>query len=124
MDREKRDLIRSRALRIAPFLADYLQNEDPTDWEKGQAYRFCYLLLKGPRAFLNQFRFGDLRLCEEAIQSVYWTLRGEFPGPAELLEAERVILRDHNLAAAEYHARQDRPLASTASQERGFVLAR
>ena len=124
MEQNTRNLIQSRARRLAPFLADYLQHQDSGDWEKGQAYRFVYLLLRGPRAFLEQFRFSDMRVCEEAIQSVYWELRGEFPGPGELLSEERIILRDHNLAAAEYQAKQEQRPPVVTYTERVIGLAR
>jgi|GEM_PF-5762234 len=103
---EKRELIQLRAMRLAPFLADYLTFTDSGNFEKGQAYRFTYLTLKGPRAFLQTFQYGELKLDRDSIQSVYWELRGEITGPGQLLPEEEEMIARHNAEVVDYEHRQ------------------
>lgn len=97
MNREIKNMIRKRAQRLAPYLADHLQYQDPSDWVRGQAYRFCYLLLRGPRQFFDAFHHGELHFNLEAIEEVYWEFRSEIEGGG-LLHEEKTIILDHNLA--------------------------
>ena len=118
------ELIQSRARRLAPYLADFLQNEDSADFDRGQTYKFTYLILKGPRKYFEQFQYGEMQLDRESIQSIYWMLREEIPGPGQLLEAEERILANHNSEVVDYWNRQQRPKVNTYGEQRVIGLSR
>ncbi|MGK5083740.1 hypothetical protein WDW37_10590 [Bdellovibrionota bacterium FG-1] len=104
MDPSTRDLIRRRAETLFPILRDELL-EVPESPELGEAYRFVYLLLRGPRAFLSAFQNGELTLDLESIEEVYWSYRSHLPGMTGLMNEERLIIRDHNTEASDHTAR-------------------
>lgn len=121
MNREIRELIRRRAERIGAFAGDFLTYEDPADFERGQAFRWAVLVTKGPRAFLHAFKEGELHLDDTAIESVYWSVRGEIPGPHGLMSEERIIIRDHNGAVDDYLKRSHRSAPVIAISERRTI---
>lgn len=121
MNRETHAMIRSRAERMAPFLADHLTNTDPADYERGHAYRMAYLLLRGPREFLRAFQHGELHLDATAIETVFWELRGEIPGPDGLMPEERALIRDHNAAVDDLLRRKPRTAPVVSISERRAI---
>lgn len=121
MTKEVKRLILSRAERILPYLADFLSHENSACHLKGSAYRFGYLLVRGPREYLQAFQHGELHIDAEAVEEVYWELRGEMPGPHGLMPDERIILRDHRVAVDEHLSRHQRPGSVVAISERRAI---
>ena len=108
MNKESKELIQSRARRLMPYLADYLQHNDPTAYEEGHGYRYCFLLLKGPRAFLQAFMHGELYISPAALERIFWEARGEIPGQHGISLEEREIIARHNHAVDDFLARNER----------------
>jgi hypothetical protein len=78
---------------------------DGSDYSFGQAYRFVYLLLRGPKAYLEAFREGgDLKIDLEEIREVWWAYRSDLPGSPGLTNDEAIIVCDHNVAVDEHLA--------------------
>ena len=125
METKLKRLIESRASRLFPYLADHLTNVDPAAFVEGNGYRYCYLVLKGPKSYLAAFLHGELHIDEDALDSLYWTLRDEIPGPHGLLHEERELLARHGHEVDAWLRRNGRPssiaLAAPERQVMGFL---
>ncbi len=118
-DIHTREIIRTRAARLAPYLADYLQTQDSAAREESYGYKYCYLVLKGPKAYLSAFLHGELHIDEEAVETLFWSLRDELPGPSQgLLHAERQIINQHNREVDDWLKRNERPKPALVYSER------
>ncbi len=95
-------LIQERARQIAERAISILQDEDPGDTTAGAAFKFAFLLLRGPKAFLGRFGVGSLSIDADEVRDFCWTLRHELPGGPELSDEEIEILNEHNMESAAY----------------------
>jgi hypothetical protein len=95
------ELVLQRAEMLMQLTKRHLLHEDSSDFSMGEGYRFAILLLRGPREFRRLFECGELRLDADALDDLYWRLRLEIPGPSNLMDEERGVIRDHNIAVDE-----------------------
>ena len=99
MDNVKRDLIRRRAEFLFPMLRDYLM-QDGADFVSGEGFKYAFLVLRGPKAYLNTFESGELKINPDAIDEILWTLRSsDFPGVLCLCDEEKELITQHNIEA-------------------------
>lgn len=70
--------------------------EGDEDESCSEAYRFSYLVLRGPKKFLNAFGAGNLFLDLDAISSTYFMLRFDLVGPKGLTAEEEHVIYIHN----------------------------
>lgn len=88
-------LISQRAKRIYE-LSSQLLLEDETDDVQGEAYRFSYLVLRGPKSFKKAFEHGRLDLEAEKIRDAFWAWRFDLQGPKGLTQEEMDLIDFHN----------------------------
>lgn len=88
-------LIKQRALKIYE-LSRQLLMEDESDDVQGEAYRYSYLVLSGPKSFKHSFEDGRLYLEAEKIRDAFWGWRFDLPGPRGLTEDELALVEFHN----------------------------
>lgn len=77
-------------------LSSQLLMEDEADEIQGEAYRFSYLLLKGPKNFKSTFEEGVLYLDKEMIRQAFWSWRFDLPGTRGLSQDEMDLIDFHN----------------------------
>lgn len=102
MDMQTKQLIASRAKRLFPFVHNYLRYEDEADPSFGAAFKFAWLLLKGPRDYLRTFGSGELMIDADLVDDLYFQYRHELPGRPGLMNEEKIIVRDHNFEVKKY----------------------
>jgi hypothetical protein len=77
-----------------------------------EAFKFGYLVLRGPADFLNRFGVGSLTIDVDEVVDFAWSMRHELMGGQELLPDEIEIIDEHNLEATAYErAMSQRSLA-------------
>ncbi len=101
MEPSTRLLIRDRARSMAERAAALLQ-DDPEDATAAAAFKFGYLVLRGPADFLNRFGIGSLTIDADEVVDFAWSMRHELMGGQELLPEEIEIIDEHNLEATAY----------------------
>ncbi len=121
MNEEIRRTLECRARGLFPYLADHLANVNPASFEESHGYRYCFLLIKGPKEFLKTFIHDELHLDEAAIEAVFWATRGEIPGPHGLMNEERALVALHNHAVDEWLAKNDRILPTITDRGRQVI---
>ena len=84
----------ARAKRIYQLSSEILVEKE--DAIQAEAYKFCYLLLRGPKQFKYAFDAGDLRLDKSKINDGYWEWRFDIPGPKGLTDEESRLIEFHN----------------------------
>lgn len=77
-------------------LTSELLMEDEGDDVQGEAYRFSYLILRGPKSFKKTFQDGTLYLDQNKISDSYWSWRFDIPGTKGLMREEEDIILHHN----------------------------
>jgi hypothetical protein len=90
------ELIRKRAQWLFHWSRDYLSFEDSSDFAIGEIYRYAYLILRGPKLFLESFMQGRVDLDQDILDESFWSLRHEIPGPQGMLPSERLLINEHN----------------------------
>ena len=76
---------------------DYLLEVDASDYDIGEAYKFSYVVLRGPRNFLNAFREGELSLDPEAIRNTLARFRRDLPDQyPDFYHEEEKFIDKHN----------------------------
>jgi len=88
-------LIIQRAKLISELTCKLLM-EDEGDDIQGEAYRFSFLVLRGPKSFRQAFQAGKLYLDKEKIHDAYWAWRFDVPGTRGLSQEEASIIDYHN----------------------------
>jgi hypothetical protein len=88
-------LIIQRA-KLVSDLTTKLLMEDEGDDVQGEAYRFSFLVLRGPKSFRQAFQIGKLYLDREKIYDGYWAWRFDIPGVRGLSQDEAIIIEHHN----------------------------
>ena len=88
--------IEERARTLFPVLNQHIM-ECNGDYMLEEGFRFVYLILKHPYAFLQAFKTGKLKIDEALVDECYWNFRFDLPGPSNLTADEREIIRNHNL---------------------------
>jgi 7-cyano-7-deazaguanine synthase in queuosine biosynthesis len=66
------------------------------------AFKYGWLVLRGPKAFLERFGAGALEIERAEVVDFAWTLRHELAGGSELTEEEIEIIDQHNAEASAY----------------------
>lgn len=84
----------SRAKKIYQLTSEILVEKE--DVIQAETYKFCYLLLRGPKQFKYAFEAGDLWLDESKIHDGYWEWRFDVPGPKGLSDEEVRLIEFHN----------------------------
>lgn len=79
-----------------------LLQDDPEDTTAAAAFKFGYLVLRGPADFLNRFRVGALTIDMDELIDFAWSMRHELVGGQQLLPEEIEIIEEHNLEATAY----------------------
>jgi hypothetical protein len=102
MDNNTKVRIQERARMIAERAISILQDEDPDDTTALAAFKYGWLVLRGPKAFLERFGAGALEIERAEVVDFAWMLRHELPGGPEFTLAELEIIDEHNLEAAAY----------------------
>jgi hypothetical protein len=97
MDTNTKALIERRALQLAKKCEPVLLNEDDTDEIAGAGFRWSYLILRKPKRYLENFRYGNLMIDPTLLNDAFWQYQVE--GPTGLLFEEKEILREHNEAS-------------------------
>ena len=105
MDNQTRLLIQARAERLFPIVREELM-ADQANFEFGETFRYCFLVLRKPRAFLAAFREGALKIDLAAVEDIFWSFRQEIPGSEGLLHQEREIIGEHNRAVDAFVSEQ------------------
>ena len=88
-------LIIQRAKLISELTCKFLM-EDEGDDIQGEAYRFTFLVLRGPKSFRQAFQSGKLYLDREKIYDGYWGWRFDIPGTRGLSQEEASMIDYHN----------------------------
>ena len=89
-----KEQIIARAKKIYQLSSEILVERE--DEIQSETYKFCYLLLRGPKQFKYAFDVGDLRLDESKIHDGYWEWRFDIPGPKGLTDEEVRLIEFHN----------------------------
>ena len=87
--------IAQRAKRVSE-LCSQLLIEDEGDEVQVEAYRFTYLVLRGPKSFRHTFQAGSLYLDRGKIQDACWAWRFDIPGARGLTQEEVRMIDYHN----------------------------
>ncbi len=95
MHPETKIMIRHRAEKIGR-LASHLLMEYDEDLESVAAFKYAYLALRGPRAYLNQFRGSDLHIDSESVDAFLWRHQERLCGVGRLLIEEVDLINFHN----------------------------
>jgi hypothetical protein len=82
--------------KLVSELSSKLLMEDEGDDIQGEAYRFAYLILRGPKSFRQAFQDGKLYLDKEKVYDGYWGWRFDIPGVRGLAADEVIIIDYHN----------------------------
>ena len=88
-------LIMHRAKLVNELSSKLLMEDEEVDVQ-GEAYRFTYLILRGPKSFRQAFQEGKLYLDREKIYDGYWGWRFDIPGVSGLSAEEASIIDHHN----------------------------
>lgn len=102
MDNNTKLRIQERARLIAERAISILQDEDPDDTTAVAAFKYGWLVLRGPKAFLERFGAGALEIERAEVVDFAWTLRHELAGEPELTPTELEIIDEHNAEAEAY----------------------
>lgn len=89
------DLIKRRAYIVFELTKEILMEGVEND-SYAEAYRFSYLILRGPRKFLETFKNGELLLNFDLISAGYFMLRFDLAGERGLNSEEGKIILNHN----------------------------
>ncbi|MDD4976751.1 MAG: hypothetical protein PHY93_20515 [Bacteriovorax sp.] len=89
------EITRRRASTVFELTKERLLDGDENE-SISEAYRFSYLVLRGPRIFLGIFGDGDLYLDFDKINNGYFMLRFDLYGKKGLSEEEEQIIDIHN----------------------------
>lgn len=97
MHPETKIMIRHRAEKIGRLASHLLMDYDE-DIESVAAFKYAYLALRAPRAYLNQFRDSDLHIEIESVESFLWRYQERLfgVGRTRLLPEEIDLIAFHN----------------------------
>lgn len=97
MHSETRIMIRKRAETIGRLAAHQLEFDD--DSQAVEAFKFSYLALRAPRAFLSQFQGADLHISSRQVETFLWRNQERLFGVGQccLLPEEIEIINFHNI---------------------------
>jgi hypothetical protein len=101
MEATTRMMIRDRARAMAERAAGLLQ-DDPEDTTAAAAFKYGYLVLRGPADFLSRFGIGSLSIDVDEVVDFAWSMRHELVGCQELMPEEIEIIDEHNTEADRY----------------------
>lgn len=101
MINEEKKTIHHRANIIGRLAADLMLSEECDDRETTSAFRYSYLILRGPQVFLKQFEISDLTLAADEIDR-FIRRQGKIPGQSSLLRIEARTIEDHNNAVRDF----------------------
>lgn len=102
MSIEEQKAIHHRADIIGRLAADLLLSEERDDRETTSAFRYSYLILRGPQVFLKQFENSDLTLAADEIDRFIRRHGEKVPGQPSLLRIEARTIEDHNNAFRDF----------------------
>lgn len=88
-------LVLQRAKKVYE-LSGQLLIEDESDDIQGEAYRYAFLLLRGPKSFRHAFEEGVLYLEMDKIRDAFWGWRFDLPGVRGLTQEEMDLIDFHN----------------------------
>jgi hypothetical protein len=100
MDSYTKNLIEKRALQLAKICEHVLLNEDDTCELAGTGFRSAYLILRKPKKYLENFRYGALMIDPYLLQESFWLHQEHIEGPSGLMPEEKMILQEHNEASS------------------------
>ena len=89
-----KEQIITRAKKIYTLSSEILVDRE--DEIQAEVYKFCYLILRGPKQFKYAFDVGELKLDESKINDGYWEWRFDIPGPKGLTDEETRLIEFHN----------------------------
>ncbi len=89
------EITKRRAYTVFELTKERLLDGDE-DESISETYKFSYLLLRGPRVFLDTFGAGDLYLQFDKINDGYYQLRFDLFGPKGLTAEEENVIYQHN----------------------------
>ena len=102
MSIEEQKTIHHRADTIGRLAADLMLREERDDCETTSAFRYSYLILRGPQVFLRQFENSDLTLAADEIDRFIRKQGKKIPGQPSLLRIEARTIEDHNNAVKNF----------------------
>jgi hypothetical protein len=84
-------------------LSSKLLMDDEGDDIQGEAYRFAFLVLRGPKSFKQAFSGGRLSLDKDKVYDGFWGWRFDIPGTRGLSSEEASMIDFHNQRVQELH---------------------
>lgn len=100
MDSQVKAHIELRAREIFKLAENQLLNFDSTDRVNGTAFRYAFLVLRRPRAFLAAFCEGEIMINPNEVEEFIWHCQDHISGEAGLLREEQELIANHNREAA------------------------
>jgi hypothetical protein len=101
--------IKKRAEIILSITQDYLMDIDNSHFEIGEAYKYGYLVLRGPKNYLNAFKEGSLFLDLESVRSIIAKFYEEMPDKyPDLNSSEIKVIEQHNQEVATFLKKEER----------------
>ncbi len=113
MHPETRIIIRKRAEAIGKLAALQLEFDD--DLAAVEAFKYSYLALRAPKAYLSQFQGGDLRINIRQVDTFLWRNQERLfgVGRCSLLPEEAELINFHNIQVDRFE--QWRPVSAVQS---------
>ncbi len=97
MHQDTKIIIRHRAEKIGRLASHLLMDYDE-DIESVSAFKYAYLALRAPRAYLSQFKDSDLHIESASVEAFLWRHQELLfgLGRTRLLEEEKNLINFHN----------------------------
>ena len=102
-----KELINRRALGLFAIIRNQLNFQYEIDTTIGSTIKWCYLIIYGPRKYLDQFKEGDLLIDGSDVHNVFIDNSEHIIGKSGLLLEELEVLERHNQESRAYVARQN-----------------
>jgi len=102
MDSQLKELIRKRSSTLFRLARDYLCEEDASQYEWGEAYKYAWLATRGPKSYLNSFSAGTLDIDVRAVEYIIGSVEPGCFSPRSLLDAETALIAHHNSVVRQY----------------------
>lgn len=102
MINEEKKAIHHRAEIIGRLAADLMLSEECNNSETTSAFRYSYLILRGPQVFLKQFENSNRTLATDEIDRFIRKQGKKIPGQSSLLRIEARTIEDHNNAVRDF----------------------
>jgi hypothetical protein len=96
MNQDLKEIIRTRAFALLPAIRDELNRSYEIRSELGEAFKWCYLVLYGPKRFLEKFREAKLLIELNDIRNVYTDYNEYIGGKYGLMDEEIEMIKIHN----------------------------